>query len=650
MKLQTKFNLGIILIFAVLAVGIAYMSFRFVNTNTIREAEDRVRIYARAAWEIHNATISRIRSAAEILAQEQIVRDVLEDSGAVPPSDEVRDYMETIRREQEMDILNLLTPDGRVVLRTRAPYNHGDSLIDDPMIRQVMSTHQSSSGNIILALERMDVEGTGLIERCMSVGGEPRGMLTGAAVPVLDGGQLIGIIQMGRLLNGAVDEVDRIRDAVFKDEYYAGKPVGTATVFLEDLRISTNVMDKEGRRAVGTRVSKEVADQILNEGRSWTGRAFVVDTWYLSQYDPIRDPEGNIIGMVYVGELEQKYLDIRTQAVVLYLSVIFAGMLLAFVLSYAVIRSVLGPIRNLSQATQQLAGGDLTHRVEVRGRDEVSDLSASFNEMAEQLQAQRQEIERRQRELEELSEELRVTNANYMEMLGFVAHELKNPLTSAMMSLYTVKDGYLGEVSDAQRKSLESVATSLDYFHDMIKNYLDLSRLEKGELEVRRSQVSLNDGVVAPVLEGLDRAIEDRGMLVENHIPGDLLIQADGNLLRIVYDNLLSNAIKYGQENGRIVLDAQQGGDGVTLSVLNDSEAGIPQDKLPLMFEKFRRLDSPEYAGKKGTGLGLYICKEIVEKHGGSIRADSRVGEWVKFSLTLPDGADTQQTAGDTPA
>jgi two-component system NtrC family sensor kinase len=637
MKLQTKFNLGIIVIFGVLAVGISVMSVNYVNTNTIREAENRVRIYARAAWEIHNGKIASIRSASEILAQDEAIRDLLRD-----PEDEIRsaavgEYLETVRREQKMDILNLLTPDGTVILRTRAPYNRGDSLIDDPMVRGVMSTRRSSSGNIVLALDRLDVEGTGLIERCMAVGGEPTGMLTGAAVPVLEGGQLLGIIQMGGLLNGAVDEVDRIRDAVFADEYYRGKPVGTATLFLGDLRISTNVLDNQGRRAVGTRVSKEVADQILKEGLSWTGRAYVVDTWYLSQYDPIKDPDGNIIGMVYVGELEFKYLDIRARAVGLYLSIILGGMILAFLMSYFFIRGVLGPIQSLSDATKRVSNGDLTHRVRVAGGDEIGDLSTSFNEMAGQLAGQRQELERRQQELEDLSSQLQMINQNYMEMLGFVAHELKNPLASATMSLYTVKDGYLGEVNAAQKKSLESVALSLDYFHDMIKNYLDLSRLEKGELAVRKVQVPLQAHVVAPVLEGLERAFQDRLMVVENRIPDALVVNADADLLRVVYDNLLSNAIKYGREGGAIVLDAQAGNGQVTLSVLNDSEAGIPKETLPLLFEKFRRLDSPEYAGKKGTGLGLYICKEIVEKQGGEIWADSQMGEWVRFSFTLPD-------------
>jgi two-component system NtrC family sensor kinase len=636
MSLQTKFNLGIVVIFAILAAGITVMTLNYVNTNTIREAEDRVRIYARAAWEIHDGKIARTRSALEVLAQDQAVRELLSDPENEQLLAAVQAHLEAVRQEEGADILNLLTPGGMVILRTRSPYNSGDSLIDDPMIRLVIMTQQSGTGDILLALERLDIEGSGLFERCMAVGGEPTGMLAGAAVPVVQGGHLTGIIQMGSLLNGAVEEVDRIRNAVFENEHYKGKPVGTATIFMGDMRISTNVRDNQGRRAVGTHVSEQVAKRVLEEGRSWTGRAFVVDTWYLSQYDPIRDPDGNIIGILYVGELEQKYLDIRTRAVVLYLSVIFAGMVLAFLLFFFMIRGVLRPIRELSEATNRISSGELSHRVEVKGKDEVGDLSASFNDMACQLERQRQEIEHRQQELENLSSDLQAVNRNYMDLLGFVTHELKNPLASAIMSLYTVKDGYLGEITPAQRKSLGSVARSLDYFQDMIKNYLDLSRLEKGEIEVNKTQVSLSAHVVTPVLEGLDRALQERKVVVENRIPEDMIVNADGNLLRIVYDNLLSNAIKYGREGGAIVLDCQESSTWVTLSVRNDGE-GIPPEKMPLLFKKFSRLDSPEYMGKKGTGLGLYICKEIVEKHGGEIWADSKMGEWVKISFTLPN-------------
>jgi two-component system NtrC family sensor kinase len=635
MKLRTKFNLGITIVFAMLAAVITVATLNYVETTSIREAEERVRTYTRAAWEIHNSKIVGIQSASEILTHMQSVKDLLKEPDNEQLSIAARTELEAIRQGHNIDILNLLAPDGTVVLRTRAPYYDGDSLASDPMVRQAILTQNSIAGNTILELERLSMEGPDLVERCLEIAGEPQGMLAGAAVPVLEDGELIGIALMGSLLNGDVEVVDRIRDAVFENEIYGGKPVGTATIFLEDLRISTNVRNDQGQRALGTRVSQEVAEHVLDKGLAWTGRAFVVDTWYLSQYDPVKDPEGNIIGMLYVGELEQRYLDLRTRTLVLYLSIILGGLILAFVIFLLVSKGMLRAIQDLSEATKRISSGELSHRVSVRDKDEVGLLSASFNRMAEQLEAQHREIEQRQRELERLNDQLRTVNRNYMEMLGFVSHELKNPLTSAMMSLHTVKDGYLGELSLAQTNSLASVAKSLDYFQDMIRHYLDLSRLEKGELEVSEVPFPLRDRVVLPVLEALERELHEQKMAVENQIPADLVLNADAALLRIVYDNLLSNAAKYGREGGTIVLEARDSAEHVTLSVQNDGE-GIPSDEIGMLFKKFSRLDSPAYAGKRGTGLGLYICKEIIEKHGGEIWAESETGAWVRFGFTIP--------------
>jgi two-component system NtrC family sensor kinase len=633
MKLQTKFSLGIIAIFVLLAAFMAALSINFVNNNTIREAEDRIRIYMRAAWEIHDGKIARTRAALEILAQDRSLIDVLA-YGGVP--ERVRPYLESVRREQKMDILNVMAPDGKVLLRTRAPYNKEDTPAADALVKQVIATRRVSAGAIVLEQERLDVEGSELIERVLAVGSEPRAMFAGAAVPVIEDGKLVGIIEMGTLLNGATEKVDTIRDAVFENKTYNGKPVGTATIFLGDLRISTNALDAQGRRAVGTRASKEVADRVLKEGLPWTGRAIVVDTPYLAQYDPIHDPEGRVIGMLYVGELEQKYLDLRTQAVAQNLGVILAGMIVAFLGSIFLVSSVVQPVQALAEATRLLSDGDLSHRVEIVRTDEIGDLARSFDQMGERLQAQRAELERDKQQLKTLSEQLQTTNRNYIEMLGFVTHELKNPLTSAIMGLYTVKDGYLGELNAAQKKSLESVAKSLDYFQDMVRNYLDLSRLEQGQLVAKKRQFKLQEAVIGPSLESLERQMQDRRIVVDNRVPDQLVVNADPTLMRVIYDDLISNAVKYGREGGKIELMSEANNGKLTLSVRNDGE-GIPPEKQTQLFKRFSRLDTPSATGKKGTGLGLYICKEIVEKHGGEIWADSKMGEWVKFSFTLPN-------------
>jgi two-component system NtrC family sensor kinase len=638
MKLQTKFILGIIAVFALLAGSLAVSSYHWLNLNTIREAEGRVNLYIRSSWEIYNSKLGRMQASAETLAADGMIAALLADPQNPERWAAARNNLEANRIGQAMDVLNVLDARGRVILRTRQPEHRDDLLSNDALVQQAILTKASRSGALILDQDRLLLEGDGLVDWCLQYGGEPRGMMLGAAVPVFANGNLIGVIQVGSLLNGAAEKVDRIRDAVFKNEQYKGKPVGTATIFMGDVRISTNVVDSQGRRAVGTTASKEVAERVLGEGLPWTGPAWVVDTWYLSQYDPIRDPDGRPIGMLYVGELEQKYLDSRTQALVWQLAVILVGMAVAIFIFFLIARSILQPIGRLALATERLSVGDLTYRVIVKTRDEVGYLSASFNRMAKQLQIQREDIERDHRELEALNQELKATNRNYMEMLGFVAHELKNPLASATLSLYTVKDGYLGGVNPAQKRSLESVASSLDYFGEMIRSYLDLSRLEKGELRVNRARVNLAADVVAPVLEGLQRGFQERGMAVENQIPADMAVEADRDLLRIVYDNLLSNAAKYGREGGRVTLEARDGTGELRLSVSNEG-AGIPAEKLPMLFRKFGRLDTPEYAGKKGTGLGLYICKEIIEKHGGKMWAESEVGRSASFIFTLPEVA-----------
>jgi two-component system NtrC family sensor kinase len=427
MKLQTKFNLGIALVFIVLAAAVATTSILWVNRNTIREAEERVNLYTRSAWEIYDSKLARLQSAAETLVRSDMVVELLRNPDDPQKLAEVRSSLEGIRTGQGMDILNVLNPNGQVILRTRTPEQRGDDLSSDPLVKQVLENGGSTTGTILLTGDRLSTEGRSLFNWAMQFGGEPRGMMQAAAIPVMDGGRMIGIIEAGTLLNGAAEKVDRIRDAVFKNEYYKGKPLGTATIFMGDLRISTNVLDPDGNRAIGTRASPEVADQVLGKGLPWTGPAWVVDRSYLAQYDPIRDPDGKVIGMLYIGELAQKYLDIRQKAVAALLAVTLAGMGLALVVFYMIARSVVRPIQNLSMATERIASGELAYRVAVETSDEIGQLSRSFNQMAEQLEQQRTELEREHQKLEELNSELQATNRNYMEMLGFVTHELRIP-------------------------------------------------------------------------------------------------------------------------------------------------------------------------------------------------------------------------------
>lgn len=233
-----------------------------------------------------------------------------------------------------------------------------------------------------------------------------------------------------------------------------------------------------------------------------------------------------------------------------------------------------------------------------------------------------------------LNNELELSNKNHIDMLGFVSHELKNPLGSAVMALHTVKDGHLGDLNAKQLKALGSVAESLDYFKELIESYLDLSRLEKGEYVVQKQNISLKNAVIDPVLKQFAEELKSHNISVDITVHDDTKVDADPDLLRIVYDNLISNAIKYGKEDGTIRIREKIADEKLFLSVYNEG-VGIAKENMSLLFKKFSRIHLAEHAGKRGTGLGLYFCREILKKHGGEIWAESEPGKWVEFNFKI---------------
>ena len=634
MRLLTKFVLTTVAIFLMLAIALSTVSTLWINKNTINDAQHRVEVAIRWAREAFNQKNRDAHQVLAVVAQNELLRDFLDNPRDPKLAAAVQEKFNNVRRQHHMDILNIVSADGTVLLRTRPPFERGDDISDNPFIRHVLLNGKSIEGTIVLSRSALVREGESLLERAVDATGEPTGMFTGTAVPVMRGGKLIGIISSGTLVNGNNDLIDTIRDAVSYGDYYKGRSVGTATIFMGDKRIATNVVGNKAGRATGTSASAEVADMVLLRGESWSGRAWVVDAWYLSYYEPIRDPDNNLIGMLYVGELEQKYRDIRFRAVASVVSVIFVAMLFSIAMFILIARSILEPVGKLRDATVRLIKGERSARVTEQFGGEMGDLTRSFNNMADDIEKHTAEIERKQRELGALNNELEMTNRNYIDMLGFISHELKNPLASAVLSLHTVKDGYLGELNDKQKRGLESVAESLDYFKELIRSYLDLSKLEKGDYVINRRNTALKREVIDPAIQGLTEEIRRQHMTLDIGVHDETMVDADPDLLRIVYDNLIGNAVKYGRDGGVIRL-REKVRDGRQVFSVHNEGAGIPREKMDLLFKKFSRIYSQENAGKRGSGLGLYACREILQKHGGKIWAESEPGKWVEFSFEI---------------
>ncbi|HKP74661.1 MAG TPA: HAMP domain-containing sensor histidine kinase [Longimicrobiaceae bacterium] len=294
------------------------------------------------------------------------------------------------------------------------------------------------------------------------------------------------------------------------------------------------------------------------------------------------------------------------------------ALVLTLAVGFLMTRAMLRPIEELRRGMAHVAEGDFDPNVQVpvERTDEIGELSRSFATMTAQLA-----------ELDRLK----------AEFVSVASHEIKTPLSVIRGYVSLLSDGIYGEISDQQKKTLESVSDQVDRLTRLVHRLLDISRFEAGggRLELRRINVrdfldELTGGFhVLAFQNGIDFAVNVAGDAPVN-------IEGDADRLNEVLGNILSNAFKFTERGGRISLDARRNGAGLEVEV-RDSGVGIPPDKLPKIFEKFYQVDNSAQPRSAGSGLGLAIAREIVEAHGGTITAESEVGKGTTFCVTLPE-------------
>lgn len=625
-----------------------FVGYTISSDAVIGEAQRRVELDLRSAWVHYGNARSRLQSVVSFVAGDVDARDIIE--GAVDSLDEVRLHYEALRKRYQLDVLSFVDRHGRVILRTRFPYNAGDTVYPGPALSRALQA-QSVAGTVLVPAEVLQREGQYLREQAyMELQPTPMaaltprtvetdGMMLTAAEPVRSAsGAFLGFVYGGILLNRNYVIPDGIRDTVYADDAYEGKPLGTVTIFQGDLRIATNVMNENGTRAIGTRVSKVVRDRVIENGESFYDRAFVVNDWYLSAYDPIRDPDGKVIGILYVGILEQKFLDYKNRAINSFVGITGVGVAFALIFALAFAVWFSRPIRHLTDVASEMSQGN--YRARVREGPvlfhAIGKLNRVFNEMADSIVARGNELFGANRELSQSNAELTKLNHAYMDMLAFVTHELKSPLASVLFALSSLKEGYFGELTEEQARVVDSVEKNVEYLNEMILNYLNLSRIEKDELRLQPERIAVVDTVVRPIMDQVARQAEAAGMRISCEIPVSVELQADADLLKIVYDNLLSNAVKYGRRGTTIRLGYGGVESGTHRFNVYNEGAGIAPEDIGKMFQKFSRLKVAELRAKKGTGLGLFITKDIIERHGGRIWVESEKGHHANFIFTLP--------------
>ncbi len=279
--------------------------------------------------------------------------------------------------------------------------------------------------------------------------------------------------------------------------------------------------------------------------------------------------------------------------------------------------SITTPLRALAKATRALAGGDYSQRVPVRGTDEVAELGRSFNSLASDIASAR----RREHDI-----------------LANISHDLKTPLTSIQGFAGAMLDGTCPP--EAYPYAAQVIHTETERMNHLVGDVLQLSRLEAGEFPLHPMPLNVREILQATVRRFTEQATK-QGVFLRVVRPNndDLTIRGDRDQIEQILGNLVENALRYTPPEGRIDLLAERitsGGKPVARISVRDTGKGIAASDLPRIFERFYQADKSRVAGQGGSGLGLAITKELVERHHGTVTAESVIGAGTTISFTIP--------------
>lgn len=303
----------------------------------------------------------------------------------------------------------------------------------------------------------------------------------------------------------------------------------------------------------------------------------------------------------------------------------FSG-LTALSFGYFVSRGMTERLFRLAGAADQLAKGDLTTRLDVRGQDEIAHLVQTFNNMAHHLQA----VDEQKRQLEQTRRDL----------VAWVSHDLRTPLTSMRVMLEALNDGVITD-AETQKRYMQTSLAEIEHLSRLIDDLFELAQLDVGHVQLDYQEVPLSE-LISDTLGGF------MGKAQRKHITitGDISPQVDvvniaPDKIQRVLSNLIDNAITYTPENEQITISAHPASQDTVQVNVHNSGIHISEDMLPNLFESFYRGESSRATGRdgqRGTGLGLAIARGFVQAHGGRIWAESSPQRGTCFSFTLPVG------------
>jgi two-component system, NtrC family, sensor kinase len=654
LPLRMKFIISFLVVISFGGIVSLFFGTRLEHRTIFSLAQAKVRHDLASAWMVYNERLNDIRDIVFLNA----TRDSIQQALLAGDRAALERTLSRVHRDFSLDILTITDAQGKVVFRTHQPDVSGDDQSGDALVSRALRKETVTATEIIPRSELLK-EGKDFAEKSYlqfiptpkaavrPEDHEENGMMLKGAAPLLDErGKVIGVLYGGILLNQNYDIVDKVKNIVFKGEKYKGKEIGTVTIFQNDLRISTNVTDEKGQRAIGTRVSQEVYDAVLLQGRPWVGRAFVVNHWYITAYEPIKNIEGKIIGMLYVGMLEKPYIDLRNNVMLTFTGIAILCTVSLLVILFFITSSITNPLRGLVLATKKIAQGDLNHQVNIDYKDEIGELARSFNRMTENLKVANENLiqwgKTLERRVEERTKELTETQdflvqseklASLGKMAAGVAHEINNPLTSILINTHLMLEKL--EKRHEFYENLSLIADETSRCSQIIKGLLEFARQNPPQ----KVPISVNE-----LIERTTQLLENQASFQNIRIVKDLdqslpPVKLDKSKIQQVFWNLMLNSCQAMPKGGQLSISSKLSPDQKYIEVrFIDNGVGIPKENLNKLFDPFFTTKG------SGTGLGLAVSYGIIHQHLGKIEVKSELGQGTVFTLSFPVEGQTQDS------
>ena len=603
----------------------------YVNKAFIGQVQLRVRhdLYsAKNIYEDYAVKIERMLRAVSVrrTISGPLEEEISKDLGAV---------FSNIYENSGIDLLILTDTSGIVLFRAHNPDSIGDDVSGIPVIGQVMKDWVPVSGTTIIPAEMVAREGKNIAGRTsidliptprsvpVSKAKENRAMLVASAVPFyeISSGRKLGILFGAYLLNRNEVIVDRIRKEVFEDTETPYRDAGTATIFFNDLRISTNVLLPDGERAVGSLLSEDVYEHVIRNEKIWSDRAFVVNDWYITAYEPIRDVDSMIVGTLYVGVPESPYKQPVRILILFIFLVMFITAISAFLFTYFYIKRMLSPIDSIVMMCRKLMQGELSARCGISPPGEMGLLCTTVDQMAVSFERYKTNLQRETQLQIGQSEKL----ASIGRLAAGIAHEINNPLTSVLNYAYLVRQGSSGDPGVSA--DLDVIIDETNRIRKIVRELLDFAR----QSPAVREAVDIN-ALLKQLISLIRGQIEFRLIRIVEHYDDSMRpFNSDKNQLQQVILNIILNAAESISGEGTINVSTEDLNKRFVIRI-SDTGCGISPEDMDRIFDPFFTTKSRG----KGTGLGLSISYGIIKQFGGDVTCKSRVGKGTEFTVGFP--------------